>query len=91
MLWLTGKALAQLRVLSGDANRAGVEVTLTHHQAAFSDQRCGGKAYFVSTEHSRDHYVAACSYAAVRLYSNTAAQTVHNEGLVGFSKADFPG
>ena len=32
-----GEALAQFRILRGDADRAGVEVTFAHHDAAFGD------------------------------------------------------
>ncbi len=41
---LAGVALAQLRVLGGDADRAGVEVAHAHHHAALDHQRRGGKA-----------------------------------------------
>ena len=38
------EALAQHRVLRGDADGAGVQVALAHHDAARGDQRRGGEA-----------------------------------------------
>ena len=59
VLGLAGEALAQHRVLGGDADRAGVEVALAHHDAAGRDQRRGGEAEFVGAEKRTDHDVAA--------------------------------
>ena len=39
VLGLAGELLAQLRVLRGDAHRAGVQMAHPHHQAAGGDQR----------------------------------------------------
>ena len=43
-LGVTGELGAQLRVLGGDADRAGVEMALAHHDAPDRDQRAGGEA-----------------------------------------------
>ena len=61
------EALAQHRVLRGDADRAGVEMALAHHDAAGRDQRCGREAVFVGAEQSCDHHVASRAQAAVGL------------------------
>ena len=53
------EALAQHRVLRRDADRAGVEVALAHHDAAGRDQRRGREAELVGAEQRRDHHVAA--------------------------------
>ena len=41
------EALAQHRVLRGDADGTSVEVALAHHDAAGRDQRCGREAELV--------------------------------------------
>ena len=61
------EALAQHRVLRRDADRAGVEMALAHHDAAGRDQRRGREAELVGAEQSRDHDVAAGAQAAVGL------------------------
>ena len=50
--------LAQLRVLRGDAHRAGVEVALAQHHAALGDQRRGGHAELLGAEQRGDDHVA---------------------------------
>ncbi len=47
MLGLADEARAQHRVLRGDADRAGVEVAHSHHDAARCDQRRSGEAEIV--------------------------------------------
>ena len=59
MLGRAGEAGAQHRILGGDADRAGVEMALAHHDAAGGDQRRGGEAEFVGAEHRGDGDVAA--------------------------------
>ena len=61
------EALAQHRVLRGDADRAGVEMALAHHDAAGRDQRRGREAEFVGAEQGRDHDVAPGAQAAIGL------------------------
>jgi len=50
MLRLAGEALAQLRILGRNAHRAGIQMALAHHDAAFHHQRCRRKAELVGTE-----------------------------------------
>jgi hypothetical protein len=59
VLGLAGEALAQHRILRRDADRAGVEMALAHHDAAGRDQRRGGEAELVGAEQRADHDVAA--------------------------------
>ena len=74
VLGLAGEALAQHRVLRRDADRAGVEVALAHHDAAGRDQRRGGHAELVGAEQGADDDVAAGADAAVDLHRDAAAQ-----------------
>ena len=41
---VSGEALAQHRVLGGDADRTGIEMALAHHDAAGRNQGRGGEA-----------------------------------------------
>ena len=61
------EALAQHRVLRRDADRAGVEVALAHHDAAGRDQRRGREAELVGAEQRADDDVAPGAQAAVDL------------------------
>ena len=90
VLGLAGEALAQHRILGGDADRAGVEMALAHHDAAGRDQRRGGEAELVGAEQGADHDVAARAHAAVDLHRDARAKAVEHERLVGFGEADFP-
>ena len=91
VLGRAGEARAQHRVLGGDADRAGVEMALAHHDAARRDQRGGGEADFVRAEQDRDRYVAPGADAAVGLDRDAAAQVVEQQGLLGLGQADLPG
>ncbi len=84
------EALAQHRVLGGDADRAGVEMALAHHDAAGRDQRGGGEAELVGAEQRADQHVAAGLEAAIDLEAHAAAQAVQHQRLVGFGETDFP-
>ena len=91
MLGLAAELGAQHRVLCGNTHRAGVEVALAHHDAAFHHQRSGGKAHFIGTQQRGDRHVAAGLHLAVGLHAHTAAQAVQHQRLLGFGQADLPG
>ena len=91
VLGLALESRAQHRVLRGDADRAGVEVALAHHDAAGGDQRRGGEAELVGAEQRADHHVAAGAHAAVDLHGDAAAQAVEHQRLLGLGQADLPG
>ena len=90
MFRLAVEARAQHRVLGGNANRAGVEVALAHHDAACGDQRSRGKAELIRTQQGGNRHVAAGAQAAIGLHADAAAQVVEDQRLLGFGQADFP-
>ena len=90
VLGLAGEALAQHRVLRRDADRAGVEVALAHHDAAGGDQRRGGEAELVGAEQRADHHVAAGAQPAIDLHGDAAAQAVQHQRLLRLGEADLP-
>ena len=79
------------RVLRRDADRAGIQVALAHHDAAHGDQRRGGEAEFLGAEQRGDHDIAAGLQLAVGLHLDAAAQIVEQQHLLRFGEAKFPG
>src|SRR5689334_5849508 len=67
-----GEPLAQLRVLGGDADRAGVQVADAHHHAAGDDQRRGREAVLLGAEQRTDDHVAAGLHLPVDLHGDPA-------------------
>ena len=90
MLWLTGELGPQQRVLSRHTDRAGVEVALAHHDAAFDHQRCGGKAEFVRAQQRTNGDVSAGFHLTIGLHPNAATQTVQHQNLLGLGQTNFP-
>ena len=60
--------LAQFRVLSGHAHRAGVGVALAHKNAAQNNQLGSAKGELASAQQSHCHHVAASFELAVGLH-----------------------
>ena len=86
-----GEALAQLRVLRRDPDRAGVQVADAHHHAAHRDQRSGRDPDLVGAEQGGDDDVAAGAHAAVGLEDHRVAQAVGDQRLLGLGEPDLPG
>ncbi len=82
--------LAQLRVLGGDADRAGVEVADAHHDATADDQRGGGEAVLLGAEQGRDQHVPAGLELPVDLHHDAVAEPVAHQGLLGLRQAQLP-
>ena len=91
VLRLAVEAGAQHRILGGHADRAGVQVALAHHDAAFDHQRRGGKAELVGAQHRADDHVASGLHLAVDLHRDAAAQPVEHERLLRLGQPQFPG
>ena len=90
VLGLALELLAQCRVLRRDADRAGVQVALAHHDAAGGDQRRGREAELVGAEQRADDDVTARAHAAIDLHGDAAAQAIVDERLMRFGEADLP-
>ncbi len=91
VLGRAGESGAQHGVLRGDADGAGVEMALAHHDAAHGDERRGGEAELFGAEQGGDGDVAAGLELAIGLQADAAAQIVHDEHLLGFGEAELPG
>ena len=91
VLGLAGVALAQDRVLGGDADRAGVEVADPHHDAARHHERRAGEAVLLGAEQRRDDDVAPGLELAVGLHHDPVAQAVEQQRLLGLGEAELPG
>ena len=90
MFRLTGKALAQFRILSSHTDRAGIQMALAHHDAAFNHKRSSCKAEFVSTQQGTDYNVAASFQLAIHLNTNARTQAVQYQRLLCFCQTEFP-
>ena len=90
VLRLALEPFSQYGVLRRDADRAGVEMALAHHDAAGRHQGRGRDAVFVGAEQRPDGHVASGPHAAVHLDANPAAELVQHQRLVGLGKADLP-
>jgi hypothetical protein len=91
VLGRSGEALAQHRVLRGDADRAGVQMALAHHDAAGGDQRRGREAELFGPEQRAHDNIAARAQPAIDLHSDAAAQPVQHQGLLRLGQPDLPG
>ena len=89
-LRFAGIPLAQLRVLGGDTDRAGVEVADPHHDAARHDQRGRREPELLRTQERRDHDVPRGAHPAVALDGDAVAETVEHECLLGVGQPDLP-
>ena len=78
MLRLATETSAQLRILGGNALRAGVLLAGAHHDAAFHDQGCGSEAEFLGTKQGGDDHVTTGLELAVALDDDAGAQAVQD-------------
>ena len=86
-----GELRAQLRILRGDADRAGVEVALAHHDAAERDQRRRCEKPNSSAPSSAAMTTSRpVRMPAVGLHDDAAAQVVHDQHLLRFGEAELP-
>ncbi len=90
-LGLAGEAVAQDRVLGGDADWAGVQVADAHHDAAGDDERRGRETELLGAEQRGDDHVAAGLELAVGLDDDPVAQPIEQQGLLGLGEAELPG
>ena len=85
------EALPEHRVLRRDADRAGVQMALAHHDAADGDERRGGEAELVGAEERADDDVAAGLQPAVDLQRDARAQALLDQDLLRLGKPHLPG
>ncbi len=90
VLRLAGELLSQLRILRRDADRARVEVTLAHHDAAGGHERRGREPELVGAEQRADHDVAPGLHLTVDLHGDAAAQAVEHQRLLRLRKTELP-
>ena len=91
VLRLAGEELAQLGILGGDADRAGVLVAGAHHDAAEHNQGGGCEPELLGAEQRRDDHVAPGLELTVGLQPDAAAKAVQHQGLLGLRQPQLPG
>ena len=89
-LRLAGEPLAQLGVLRGHTDRAGVEMADAHHHAAADDERRRRESELLGAEQRRDDDVAAGLQLAVDLHDDAIAQPVDEQRLLRLGEAELP-
>ena len=89
-LRLAVETRAQLGVLGGHADGAGVEVADPHHDAAGHHQWRGGEPVLLGAEQRGDDHVACGAHAAVALHGDAVPQAVEDQRLLGVGQADLP-
>ena len=72
------------------ANRAGVGLALTHHDAAHRDQSGSTDTVFFGTHHRSHHNVTTRAQTTVGAQCNAFAQVVHGQELDVPRSAPFP-
>ena len=80
----------QVFILRTHANRAGVRLTLTDHNATHRNQGSGADAIFLSTHHRSHHNVTARAQTSIGAQSNPVTQLVHRQNLMRLGQAHFP-
>ena len=85
-----GEAPAQLGILGGDPDRAGVEVADAHHHAPRRHQRGGREAELLGAEEGGDEHVTAGAQAPVDLDGDPVAKPVSHQHLVRLGQAELP-
>ena len=90
VLRLTRELFAQCGILCGNAHRTSVEVTLAHHDATLDHQRCSCKTKFIGPQQCTHHHVATCLHLTVGLHTDSTAQAIQHQCLLGFGQTDFP-
>src|SRR5450830_187154 len=90
IFWLTRELGTQYRILCCHTNWAGIEVTLTHHDATLNYQRCCRKADFIRAEHRSNRNVTTGFHLTVSLYADTTTQAIQYQGLLCLGQAQLP-
>ena len=90
MLGLAGEPGSEHRILRRHSHRTGVEMALSHHDAAARDEGGGREAELVGAEQRPDGHVPSGADATVHLHRDAAPERVEDEGLVGLREPDLP-
>jgi hypothetical protein len=90
MFGSTGELLSELRVLSGDTNRAGVQMALAHKDTAHGDKRSSGKAPFLSTKETSKGNITTSLELSISLDNDTTTKIVEDQSLVSLSQTQLP-
>ncbi|KAI6759055.1 hypothetical protein HG531_013816 [Fusarium graminearum] len=90
MLGGASELLSELRVLSSDTNGAGVQVTLSHKDAAHGNKRSSGKAPFLGTKQTSKGNITTSLELSISLDNDTTTKIVQDQGLMSLSQTQLP-
>ena len=85
-----GELRTQARVLCGHTHRAGIGVTLPHHQATHRNQAGGADTELLGAQHGGDDNVAARLQSAIDPEPHPMTQAIERQHLVDLGKSDLP-
>ena len=78
------KLCPQIITLCADPDRAGIGMTLTHHDTAHRHQSRSANTKFICTQHGGHHNIAARFQAAICAQHNLVTQAIHGQDLMHF-------
>ena len=81
---------AQALVLRTDTDRAGVRLTLTHHNAAHRDQCGGADPELFRAHHGSHDDVTPSPQTSICAECHAPTQVVHRQNLMRFRQTHFP-
>ena len=88
---LSTEAAAQLLILRGDADRAGILRADPHHHAAHTYQRSCGEGELLRSQQSGYGHITPAHEFAVRFQHDPLPKTILHKGVMRLGKPQFPG
>ena len=87
----SAEPFAKLRILCGNSYRAGIQVAHPHHHTAHGHKGCCSKSKLFCPQHRCNSDITATHQFSICFNTDFVAQTVHQQGLMGFCQAQLPG
>ena len=87
---LSSKLFAQFRILSGNTNRTGIEVTFAHHNAANCNQWNCRKTILFRTQQSSNRHVPSSFKLSINLQTYPSTHMIQHQCLLSLGKPQFP-
>ena len=84
------ETLTKLRILCGNTDRTGIQITYTHHNASHCYKRSCCKTKFLCSEKRCDHNITSAHELSICLDTYPVTQTIHKKCLMCFCKSKLP-
>ena len=86
----SAETLSKFRILCCNSDRAGIQITYTHHYTSHCYQRCGSKSEFFCSKDGCDRHVTAAHQLTVCLDADSFSQTILDQRLMCLGKSKLP-